>query len=495
MNRIFLMYVGILSLAMVATSTAQEPLKLGKPRILEGSAGRVLALAISPDGQLLASGGYDVPGDESRGHAVRIWDLKTFKQLRLIRYDGDSINTLAFDPAGKRVAVGSRDGATTCLDVATGQQIMTTSGTDSEVETVLYSSDGKQIFVGRDQYYAFDATNGKLLAAAKTHNDFNVSCMTLSPDGKFLFAGISSDVAFVSLQKMLPVFMFGAHDQITAVALSSDQKLGAAGCYDGTVYMWDLVKKQLLFRGQMHSKPVTSIAFANENRHLISGGDDGKISVLNLKTEKQEQVLEASTLAVDALIVSPDGRFLINNDILKIQVREIFGDGAARPSNSPEPKSAVTKINLNTLDAWEIGRGEWQEKGGRIIGTGNSRINSKQTFPNDFTFRCKLRVNGPTNPRIRFGSFHFGYEGEDQLFFLHGSKATGTRFPFKFGQVYQIEVTMQGEETVLKIDGNEVARSNPKVRDDRTFALEGGGVRSQSSAEFFDIQLEIPKQD
>ncbi|HEX6097485.1 MAG TPA: hypothetical protein VF432_14240 [Thermoanaerobaculia bacterium] len=81
--------------------------------ILEGGADATPAVAFSPKGDRLASGGED--------GTIRIWDAKSWKLLRTIDRDGERVAALAYTPDGARLF--SSDGAVIRRwDPATGQE-------------------------------------------------------------------------------------------------------------------------------------------------------------------------------------------------------------------------------------------------------------------------------------------------------------------------------------------------------------------------------------
>ncbi|HEU5089157.1 MAG TPA: hypothetical protein VFT99_16990, partial [Roseiflexaceae bacterium] len=88
---------------------------------LVGHTSNVFALAWSPDGTLLASGGA---GEND----VLLWDVATRKQRAALRGATGWIRSVAFSPDGQLVAAGSVDNTIRIWDVATGQERMTLSG-------------------------------------------------------------------------------------------------------------------------------------------------------------------------------------------------------------------------------------------------------------------------------------------------------------------------------------------------------------------------------
>ncbi|MCT7959873.1 WD40 repeat domain-containing protein [Laspinema sp. D1] len=67
---------------------------------LKGHSDTIQAIAIAPDGKTLASGGRD--------HTIRIWDLSTGKTLQTLGHS-DTVNSLAFSPDGQTLISGSQD--------------------------------------------------------------------------------------------------------------------------------------------------------------------------------------------------------------------------------------------------------------------------------------------------------------------------------------------------------------------------------------------------
>ncbi|MET8985047.1 protein kinase [Nonomuraea wenchangensis] len=102
--------------------------------------GDVLAVALSPKGDLLAT---------ARGRTLETWEVRTGRRVRV--YEGAGDLALAFSPDGATLAAGStlldlRSGRVTLLDLRTGG-----STSDAPVPTALaYSPDGRTLAFGLD---------------------------------------------------------------------------------------------------------------------------------------------------------------------------------------------------------------------------------------------------------------------------------------------------------------------------------------------------------
>ncbi|WP_052334329.1 WD40 domain-containing protein [Kamptonema formosum] len=101
--------------------------------------GRVYSVAISPDGQTVASGGSDPP--------ITLWDTGTGRRLRTLTEDSGTVYSVAFSPNGKILASGGEDSTVRIWNYRTGELLHTLKHL-GPVPCVTFSPDGQTLVSG-----------------------------------------------------------------------------------------------------------------------------------------------------------------------------------------------------------------------------------------------------------------------------------------------------------------------------------------------------------
>jgi WD40 repeat protein len=157
----------------------------------QAAAPPVTALAFSPDGKLLAAGGYQ---------QVQLWDATTNKLLRAVGHFPGQVRAIAFRDAhtiAVAEGVAGRSGSVTLLDIETGAVTPVQRSID-EMLAVAFSADGKWLATGGTDatVRVFEGTAQK--AELKGHTDW-ITSVAFSPDGKLLASASADKTARVWL--------------------------------------------------------------------------------------------------------------------------------------------------------------------------------------------------------------------------------------------------------------------------------------------------------
>jgi hypothetical protein len=228
--------------------------------VLEQDRDNAYCVTFSPDGALLASGGW--------GRPVRVRDALTNGLVRELRSAGPSIYDLAFSPDGALLAAGGRDGTVALCEVASGKKGRSRKPGGAAVRAVAFSPDGA------------------LLLSA--HEDGVARLWDVPALGRVRELRADSETIF-------------------AATFSPDGTLIAAACADGAVRVWSTVSGEPLSVLRRHTGWATSVTFTPDGSRLVSSGADGAVYFHNVVTGEPAGVLRAGDGIVNAISVSPDG--------------------------------------------------------------------------------------------------------------------------------------------------------------------------------------------
>ena len=107
--------------------------------VLDGHSKTILAMAFSPDGKNLATGGVDT--------TIKIWDVTTGKDIATLNNNGKQVQSLAFGPDGKEL-------------VSCGQKMITLWDVSAQVSVASSEADVECV------YFVAFSPNGKTVASS-----------------------------------------------------------------------------------------------------------------------------------------------------------------------------------------------------------------------------------------------------------------------------------------------------------------------------------------
>jgi WD40 repeat protein len=299
-------------------------------RVLEGHGDWVNDVVLSRDGRYALSGAGSPGGKDC---TVRLWNLDATPSTDAPERHNGQVQAVAVSAVSHLVVSGSWDKTMKVWDVETGACRGTLLGHTDHVYEIMLLPDGRRAIsqcldrktrvwdlesgccVQENAGYwspsAVTPDRARLISAS---NDNTLKVWELSTERCLrTLTGHTSFVHCVSVAK--------SGDR--AVSGSGNTRAGV-GKSDTTVRVWDLDTGQCLHVFAGHSLEVAAVAFSEDGRCVISGGDDPTVRVWDLDTGLCSHTLEGHP-GVRRVALSSDGRcaFSVDRDgVLKIWTLE-----------------------------------------------------------------------------------------------------------------------------------------------------------------------------
>ena len=236
---------------------------------------------VSPDGRLIA---YALEEPD-----IILYDVITQQETGHIPVD-TYVQNVAFSPDGTVLGASSMDEWKVSLwDTKTQQEIKTLTGfeTAAPVYSFQYGADGKTIlWISRGTVQPQDIESETLVPKIN-HEDF-ISCVALSPDGKYLASAAAGTVEG-EFKPIVTIWdahtgeslaVFSDADYFSALAFSPDGSLLAAGGKN-KVFFWDIVDFRSAGEISTDGECVNSLQFSPDGIFLLISGTNGSLRILH----------------------------------------------------------------------------------------------------------------------------------------------------------------------------------------------------------------------
>lgn len=265
---------------------------------------------LSPDGRYLATWERDNP--------VRVWRVADGKVM--LRVELPQSQGWAFSRDSRHLAVGQL-GWVIRFDVETGEELNRWRLPETRrVNTLAFHPDNRRLAVGyRDLNFAsvFDATNGELVAkqipvGADERKVAERQVVAWHPDGaRLAVAGSDERIQIWNVATARKIATLEGHVQeIDALTFHPDGGLLASRSWDGVLRLWEPTTGRPLLQVPMSAWPQ----FSSDGRWLGIAWNGEQVQLLEVTPSREYRTLGAGQVGYShESDISPDGRLLALN--------------------------------------------------------------------------------------------------------------------------------------------------------------------------------------
>ena len=270
----------------------------------------VYSLAISPDGQTIASASQD--------GTIKLWKLEERELLHTFAGHSRAVNSVAISADGQTLASGSKDKTIKLWNPKTGELIRTLEGHSASVSSVAIDPSATILASGSADktIKIWNLKTGELIRSLTGHTGF-VESVAIALDGSLLASGSRDTTIKIwnlktgELMRTLPKNSW----VVSSVVFSSDGKTLASSTCGQKIKLWDLHSGELLHSLTSPSSTICSIAIGQNGQVIIGGSSDGSIKLWDLQTGALLSSIPGHDRGVLALALGPDGRAIASTSL------------------------------------------------------------------------------------------------------------------------------------------------------------------------------------
>lgn len=260
-------------------------------------------VALSPDGKLLASLGFE--------NEAQVWNLEQFARLFRRLKDDQEAYAVSFSPNGRILASGRVDGTIKLWDWQRRKLLRSLKAGEAGVLAVAFSPDGQILASGNGrQTQLWNWRTGKVV---RTLEGIGGEAIAFSPNGE-IFASAVTDGKTQTITLLdwrsgavLQTLRVSFRDYGAAIAFSPDSQILASGSDEG-IQLWDWRSgKAMLTIPEGRERFV----FSPDGQTLASNSDSGRIKLWNWRDGRLIREFQGRESLLASLRFSPNSQTLI----------------------------------------------------------------------------------------------------------------------------------------------------------------------------------------
>lgn len=278
-------------LALLGATAGQE---------LRGHGGPVRAIALSPQGELAATGSFD--------QSVILWRLREGAADAVLRFHDGAVNAVIALPDG-RFASGGEDGRIALWRPGRPEPEQVISGHAAPVVGLAISSDGGTIASASwDGTARLTPLAGGTARVLEGHRG-QVNGIALLGDGTAVTSGYDATLRFWPADGSTPT-VWTLPAVLNGVVAASDGEVAVAGA-DG-ILRFARLASGVVSEITIAQTPLIALAMTRDGTTVAAGGIRGNVAIIDRVARTVRANLSGPGLPVWSLGFSPDGRELLS---------------------------------------------------------------------------------------------------------------------------------------------------------------------------------------
>ncbi|MDE0087422.1 MAG: WD40 repeat domain-containing protein, partial [Candidatus Poribacteria bacterium] len=239
-------------------------------------------LEFSPDGTMLFGTGRLIHSDHTgKKDFVHVWEVDTGRLMMSAPTPyGDRVIALASSPDGDTILTGGWDGTVHSWDTKTLKYSKFSLGhTRFHGRKLLFSDDGKTVryWKDKDHIQSWDIDTGTLLTGKQNDEAIKQVIhpqLSRSPDGKIYleFYAKRTKIRLLDVASDKHISDIAGHkDIIRAWAFSPDSKTLATASEDRTIQLWEVATGKQIMSLRTNTNITYAVAFSPDGKILVGG--------------------------------------------------------------------------------------------------------------------------------------------------------------------------------------------------------------------------------